>query len=264
MVIFIVDSKNAFNEINWVGMIWTVRHLWPSGACFFFNCYRKWSSLVLRNINRINSFIHNTEGITQGDPLAMIAYGIWILTLINNTRWEIPDVTQPQYYDDAGDLGTFRKNWDIFWFSNTARPGTGVSPWTSQEHTDRMPGESWGQKSVWKTSLVWGVHERTLSWGLHWGRRVQTWLAERVYADVGEEYQHGQQNCGEISPWELRHSGTCNPTIMDISSTRHLGHRRRVSRSGENDSGNLFAWYFLQKDENPLPHRRRYNYDAGQ
>ena len=32
---FHVDAKNAFNEINRVVVMWTVRHLWPSGARFF-------------------------------------------------------------------------------------------------------------------------------------------------------------------------------------------------------------------------------------
>ena len=48
----LVDPKNAFNEINWIGMLWTVCHLWPSGAHFDFNCYYHWSLLVLRNRNR--------------------------------------------------------------------------------------------------------------------------------------------------------------------------------------------------------------------
>ena len=51
---------------------------------------------------------------------------------------------------------------------------------------------------------------------------------------------------------------------MYISSTRHLGNGRRVCGSGENDSGNLFASYFLQKDEKPTPHRRSSEYDAVQ
>ena len=41
-----VDAKNAFNEINQVGMLWTVLHVWPPGARFVFNCYHHWSSLV--------------------------------------------------------------------------------------------------------------------------------------------------------------------------------------------------------------------------
>ena len=40
----------------------------------------------------------------QGYPLAMIAYGIGILSLINNLKQDIPDVTQPWYADNAGAL----------------------------------------------------------------------------------------------------------------------------------------------------------------
>ena len=43
----------------------------------------------------------------QKDPLAMIAYGIGILPLINNLKQEIPDVTHPWYADYCGALGTF-------------------------------------------------------------------------------------------------------------------------------------------------------------
>ena len=38
----LVDAKNTLNEINRVGMLWTVRHLWLSGAHLVFNCYRHW------------------------------------------------------------------------------------------------------------------------------------------------------------------------------------------------------------------------------
>ena len=51
---------------------------------------------------------------------------------------------------------------------------------------------------------------------------------------------------------------------MDISTTRHLIHGRRVRRSGENDSGNILASYFIPKDGNPLTKRRSFNYNAGQ
>ena len=33
----LVDTKNALNQINRVRMLWTVRHLWPSGARFVLN-----------------------------------------------------------------------------------------------------------------------------------------------------------------------------------------------------------------------------------
>ena len=91
----LVDANNVFDEIHRVGMLWTVRHLWMYGARFVFNCYRHWSSLVLQNKNGTASFLHSKEGVTQGDPLAMIAYMIGILPLINNLKREIPDVNQP-------------------------------------------------------------------------------------------------------------------------------------------------------------------------
>ena len=37
---FFVDAKNAFNEINRVGILCTVRKIWPSGYCFRLNFYR--------------------------------------------------------------------------------------------------------------------------------------------------------------------------------------------------------------------------------
>ena len=39
----------------------------------------------------------------------MIVYGIGILPLINNLKWDIPYVTQPWYADNVGALGTFTR-----------------------------------------------------------------------------------------------------------------------------------------------------------
>ena len=55
----LVDANNTFNENNWVGMLWTVWHLWTSGARFVFNCYCHWSLLVLRNGNGTDSILHS-------------------------------------------------------------------------------------------------------------------------------------------------------------------------------------------------------------
>ena len=46
--VLLVDARNAFNEGNRIKMLWTVRHLWPAGARFAFNCYRHWSTLIFR------------------------------------------------------------------------------------------------------------------------------------------------------------------------------------------------------------------------
>ena len=90
-------------------MLWAVCHNWPSGAQFTFNCYRHWAILVVRNTEDGSvHFLHRKEGVTQGDPLAMIAYGIRVLPLIRALRRDHPHVTQPWYADNAGAGGSFR------------------------------------------------------------------------------------------------------------------------------------------------------------
>ena len=43
----LVDAKNIFNLQSPVMMLWVVRHYWPSGAIFVFNCYKQWGTLVV-------------------------------------------------------------------------------------------------------------------------------------------------------------------------------------------------------------------------
>ena len=50
-------------------------------------------------------FLHNKEGLNQGEPLAMIAYGIRVLPLIRDIWGAHPRVTQPWYADGVGEGG---------------------------------------------------------------------------------------------------------------------------------------------------------------
>ena len=58
------NTKNAFNNITRIVMLWKVQHFWPSGVHVIFNCYCHWSSHVLRNRNGMTVFLHNREGVT--------------------------------------------------------------------------------------------------------------------------------------------------------------------------------------------------------
>jgi len=49
------------------------------------------------------------EGVMQGDPLAMIAYGIGVLPLIRQLRNEFRSVEQPWYADNARTAGKFKE-----------------------------------------------------------------------------------------------------------------------------------------------------------
>ena len=109
MGIFSRKRKNVFNEINRIGMLWAVCHLWPSIYRFVLQFYCHWLLLVFLNRNGTNSFLHSREGVKQWDPLENIAYGIDILPLIKKIKWEIPEITQPRYDGDARTLVMFAR-----------------------------------------------------------------------------------------------------------------------------------------------------------
>ena len=83
----LIDAWNLFNEENRKAMLWDVRHECPSDAQLTFNCYRHWSTLVVRDMgDRSGHFLHSKEGVTQGVPLAIIAYGIGVLPIIREIQ----------------------------------------------------------------------------------------------------------------------------------------------------------------------------------
>ena len=105
----LVDARNAFNEGNRISFLWTIRHKWPAGARFTFNCYRHWAQLLVRSVDGDECIIlFSKEGCTHGDPLAMIVYGIGMLPLVEKLQEEIPEMVQPWYADDAGAAGDYK------------------------------------------------------------------------------------------------------------------------------------------------------------
>ena len=101
----LVDARNGFNELGRKAMLWTVRQRWPNGATFAFNCYRHSSMLILRQKGGPCTMLLSHEGVTQGDPLSMILYGIALTPLTESIRTEIPTVMQAWYADDAAMAG---------------------------------------------------------------------------------------------------------------------------------------------------------------
>ena len=75
-------------------------------------------------------FLHSKEGVTQGDPLAMIAYGIGVPPLIRELRNTPPPprVTQPWYADDAGAGWTFQQIQEHFWDLQARGPARDYYP----------------------------------------------------------------------------------------------------------------------------------------
>ena len=83
-------------------MLWDVRLEWPSGTQFTLRCYHHWYTLVVRNVDGSSHLLYRKEGVTQGGPLAMIAYGICTLLLICELRNADPIAMQPWYTYDTG------------------------------------------------------------------------------------------------------------------------------------------------------------------
>ncbi len=103
--VLLIDARNAFNELSRFSMLWTVRHLWPAGARFVFNCYRHASTLFVRRDFDFCEEILSREGIAQGDPLSMILYGLTLTPIAEKIRENVKDIVQPFYADDVALAG---------------------------------------------------------------------------------------------------------------------------------------------------------------
>jgi len=101
----LVDARNGFNELGRKTMLWTVRHLWPSGSRFAFNCYRHSAQLLIRREGKEAHVILSQEGVTQGDPLSMILYGLALVPLSKTLREHVPATLQMWYADDKSIRG---------------------------------------------------------------------------------------------------------------------------------------------------------------
>jgi hypothetical protein len=57
---------------------------------------------MIRGNTGVAAFAFSKEGVAQGDPLAMVVYGLGILPLILQLKEEFPSVSQQWYAGDAG------------------------------------------------------------------------------------------------------------------------------------------------------------------
>ena len=94
-------------------------HLYNIAARKYFG---HWSSPVLRNGNRMASFMHSRVGVMQ------VAYGIGVLPLIKCLKAAYTDVTRPWYEADADALGTFNNIGLYFNSLKRFGPGCGYYP----------------------------------------------------------------------------------------------------------------------------------------
>jgi Reverse transcriptase (RNA-dependent DNA polymerase) len=124
----LIDASNAFNELNRIAMLWVVSHEWPSGARFVFNCYRHYTTMVIRSNDRTGAFILSKEGVTQGDPLSMVVYVLGLLPLIRQLKQAFPAIKHTWYADDALAASSFMRIRSFFNCLQRIGPAYGYFP----------------------------------------------------------------------------------------------------------------------------------------
>ena len=80
-ILLFVDAANGFNNLSQYSMLWTVWHRCPRLATYSFNCYHHQIRLICCQPGGEPEIILSQESVTQGDPLAMVPYGIALLPL---------------------------------------------------------------------------------------------------------------------------------------------------------------------------------------
>ena len=105
----LVDARNGFNKLSRLAMMWTMRHRWPAGARFAFNYYRHSKQLLLHQPGEPPVTILSLDGVTQGDPLSMVLYGITLVPLAEELRVTDPGILSPFYADDTVFDGSARR-----------------------------------------------------------------------------------------------------------------------------------------------------------
>ena len=72
----LIDDHNVFNKIGQLAILWTVRHHWPAGAWFAFNCYKHYVQLLIIRPENSPAILLSQKGVTQDDTLLMVLHGI--------------------------------------------------------------------------------------------------------------------------------------------------------------------------------------------
>ena len=98
---FRADAVNAFNFVSQVIMIGNVHHEWAIAFHFVFNCYHHCGLLVVHSSSGTRCFLCSEEGVTQGDPLAMILCGLSVLPLIYDLKSQFKILLHVWFADDG-------------------------------------------------------------------------------------------------------------------------------------------------------------------
>ena len=107
-----IDASNAFNTLNRCLALQNIDMICPLMKVILLNTYRENSLLPAGN-----ELFHSSEGLTQGDNLAMAAFGANTLPLIRRLKEQMSSpIRQKWYADDAnatGEIPALREFFDL-------------------------------------------------------------------------------------------------------------------------------------------------------
>ena len=106
--------------------LWHARILWPRCSRFRFNTYRGFAPLIVAGTTEL---LFSSEGTTQGDPLAMLFYGVSLMPLIESLK-DRDKYLQTWYADDLGALGALENL--VEWLSSLTENGPKLAITPSQ------------------------------------------------------------------------------------------------------------------------------------
>ena len=128
--LLMMDVSTAFNALNRETALWNARILWPRCSRFLFNTYKGYAPLIVAGTTEL---LFSSEGTTQGDPLAMLFYGVSLMPLIESLK-DRDKYLQTWYADDSGALGALENL--VEWLSSLTenRPKYGYYPEPSKSY----------------------------------------------------------------------------------------------------------------------------------
>ena len=113
----------AFNSLNRAAALHNIPRVCPSMAQVFANTYTKPVRLFVDGDE-----ILSEEGTCQGDPLAMAAYAVAIMPLINTLEERCQETTQCWFADDDGSASSIASLRDYWNELSKEGPGYGYFP----------------------------------------------------------------------------------------------------------------------------------------
>ena len=145
--ILLIDASNAFNNLNRRVALFNIQYTCPAIAKALINCYRGSSSLFIEGRTLLSN-----EGTTQGDPLAMVMFGLATVPMIE--RLKSANTVQCWFADDGAAGGRLRHLWQ--WWEGLAKigPQYGYYPNESKTHLVVKPQKEQEARKVFKSTEV--------------------------------------------------------------------------------------------------------------